>query len=142
MGKEIETPKFSELSDDEIDTLIEEIDFEKGTRGPGEPSRNKKEEIIEEALADSDGEYSEFDVFTGDEDYFEAKSGDIKREEYILPKLIRYRVQQIKGNIRSSGEMVIVAKSGTFTDNRDGGLNTLGEFIDSTEYMKKDTLDW
>ena len=92
MGKEIETPEYSDLDSDDIDQLIEEIDIEGGSPGRSGLDRSDKKEIIEEALgpnSDGSSKKSEFDLFTGDNDYLEAKSGSIDRDD-IRNKIIRY----------------------------------------------------
>jgi hypothetical protein len=143
MGKEIETPEYSDLDSDDIDQLIEEIDIEGGSPGRSGLDRSDKKEIIEEALgpnSDGSSKKSEFDLFTGDNDYLEAKSGSIDRDD-IRNKIIRYKAHQIKNDVDSSGSTTVVARSGTFTTDS-GDPNVLGEFIDATDGLGRDTFDW
>jgi len=143
MAKEIETPQYSDLTEDEISTLIQEIDFEKGTRGFGEPTRSGKEEIIRNALADGGDEYSEFDVFTGSDEYIEAKNVDDMGRvlDDLLNKTIRYKAHQMVGDVRSSGEIEVVGRPGKF-EKSNGGLRKVGKFIENSEGITKDELEW
>ena len=144
MGKEIKTPDASDLTQDQIDSIIKDIDFEKGTPGESGLSKSRKEEIIEEALSpDSSGQPkdSEFDLFTDSDNYLEAKAGNVDPSD-LRDKFIRYKAHQIVDDVDSSGTMRTVARPGEFTDARDGSPNTVGEFIDNSDGIEKTTRDW
>ena len=144
LGKEIETPEFDGLDSDQIDGIIEDIDFEVGTRSESDLSRSRKKEIIRDALgpnSDGSSKSSEFDLLRGDDGYIEAKAGDIDRED-IRNKLIRYKAHQLEDDLADGRSMKVVGQSGEFTYTGSDKLRKIGEFIKNSDGVTRETLDW
>ncbi|WP_336331209.1 hypothetical protein [Haloarcula sp. CGMCC 1.2071] len=140
IGREIDTVDYSDLSDDQIDQLIKEIHF------PDADTRAAKERIIKDAVSpDPDGtpKTMEVDVLKKNGDYVEAKAKDRISWTDIRSKTIRYKANQLNGNIEpNDGIMKVVGRPSRFSDGRPGGpdLNKVGRVIQNTRGLEKATL--
>jgi hypothetical protein len=143
VGNKKETPDYDDLTSDEIDQIIEEIDIEGGDKGTSDLSRNDKERLIKNALGNNDGKMTEFDLLAEDDTYIEAKSGNINRED-LLDKLIRYKAHQLvegDNSLSSDANMEVIGRPGKFYD-KNGNPRKVQKFIDNSNGISSDTEEW
>jgi hypothetical protein len=135
-----ETVRFDELSSDQVDQIIKEIDFANAA------SREDKVDIIQDALnPDSigrDSSKTELDILRQGDEYVEAKSGDVEYPD-ILDKIIRYKAHQLEGDLDSTDTMIVIAKDRQeFIDGNAGGPNKVAHLIENTRGVDWDILEW
>jgi hypothetical protein len=137
-------PDYSELSDEEIDQILSEVDSEAFPATPDEMSRESRKLAIQSALQPDE---TTFDIRTADGASYDYTVTVVDEDSADLhAKVIQFKAKQATGELPESKELRVVAPPKVATrggpGKSPGEVSEVTNAVAETENVTLDTEDW